>query len=52
MKTIGEDSAMLSNLPETLEVYRAAWSILTKMSIEEIDVQETGLDWLDQQIDT
>ena len=36
---------MLSNLPESLDVYRAAWLILTKRetSIEEIDAQETGL---------
>ena len=36
---------MSSNLPEVLEVYRAAWLILTKteISIEEIDTQETGL---------
>ena len=45
LKTIREDSEMLSNLPEALEVYGAAWLKLTKMeiSIEEIDVQETGL---------
>ena len=36
---------MSSNLPEALEVYRAAWLILTKteISIKEIDAQETGL---------
>ena len=36
---------MLRNLPEALEVYRAAWLILTKteIPIEEIDAQETGL---------
>ena len=36
---------MLSNLPEALEVYRAAWLILTKteISFEEIDAHETGL---------
>ena len=40
-----EDSEMLSNFPEALEVYRAAWLILTKTKIliEEIYVQETGL---------
>ena len=40
-----EDSEMLSNLPEALEVYKAVWLILTKTetSIEEIDAQETGL---------
>ena len=45
VKTIREDSEMSSNLPEALEVYRAAWLILTKteISIEEIDIQETGL---------
>ena len=34
-----EDSEMSSNLPEVLEVYRAAWLILTKteISVEEID---------------
>ena len=39
------DSEMLSNLTEALEVYRAAWLILTKTeySIEETDAQETGL---------
>ena len=36
---------MSSNLPEVLEVCRAAWLILTKteISIAEINVQETGL---------
>ena len=36
---------MSSNLPEALEVYRAAWLILTKteVSTAEIDVQVTGL---------
>ena len=36
---------MLSNLPETLEVYRTAQLKLTKMeiSIEKIDIQEIGL---------
>ena len=36
---------MSSNLPEALEVYRAAWLILTKteISVKEIDAQETGL---------
>ena len=36
---------MSSNLPEALEIYRAAWLTLTKtkISIAEIDVQETGL---------
>ena len=36
---------MLSNLPEALEVYRAAWLILMKkeISIEEYDEQETGV---------
>ena len=36
---------MSRNLPELLEVYRAAWLIITKteISIEETDVQETGL---------
>ena len=45
VKTIREDSQMSSNLPEALEVYRAAWLMLTKteISIEEIDTQETGL---------
>ena len=45
MKTIQEDSEMWSNLPEVLEAYRAAWLIFTKakISIEKIDVQETGL---------
>ena len=45
VKTIREDSQLSSNLPEALEVYRAAWLILTKteISIEEIDTQETGL---------
>ena len=45
MKTMWEGSEMLSNLPEALKVYWAAWFILTKMeiSIEEIDAQETGL---------
>ena len=45
MKTIQEDSEISSNLPGALEVYRAAWLILTKaeISVEEIDVQETGL---------
>ena len=45
MKTIREDSEMLSNLPEALEVYRAVWLILTKaeIPIEEINTQETGL---------
>ena len=45
MKTIQEDSEISSNLPEALEVYRAAWLILTKTetSIEEIDAQETRL---------
>ena len=35
---------MLSNLLAALEVYRAAWVILTKteISVEEMDVQETG----------
>ena len=44
-KTIPEVSEMSSNLPEALEVYRAAWLILieTEISIEEIDVQQTGL---------
>ena len=45
MKTIREDSEILSNLPEPLGVYRAVWLILprTKISTEEIDAQETGL---------
>ena len=45
MKTIREDSEMPSNLPEVLEVYKAAWLILTKteISIEEADAQETEL---------
>ena len=45
MKTIREDSEILRTLQEALEVYRAAWLILTKMeiSIAEIDVQEAGL---------
>ena len=45
MKTTPEDSEMSSNLPEPLEVYRAAWLILTKteFSIKETDAQETGL---------
>ena len=45
MKTMREDSKMLSNLQEALEVYRAEWLILTKteISVEEIDVQEMGL---------
>ena len=36
---------MSSNLPEAIEVYIAAWLILTKteISITEIDLQETGL---------
>ena len=36
---------MSSNLPEALEVYRAAWLILmkTEILIEQIDTQETGL---------
>ena len=36
---------MSSNLPEALEIYRAAWLTLTKreISIAEIDVQGTGL---------
>ena len=36
---------MPANLPEALEVYKAAWLILTKteISIEEIDAQETEL---------
>ena len=36
---------MSSSLPEALEVYRAAWLILTKteISFEEIEAQETGL---------
>ena len=44
-KTIPEVSEMSSNLPEALEVYRATWLILieTEISIEEIDVQQTGL---------
>ena len=34
---------MSSNLPEALEVYRAAWLLLAKKEIliEETDVQET-----------
>ena len=45
MKTIREDPEILSNLPEALGVYRAAWLLLprTKISTEEIHVQETGL---------
>ena len=45
MRTIQEDSEMLSNLQETLEVYKAPWLILTKteISVEETDAQETGL---------
>ena len=37
---------MSSSLPEALEVYRAAWQILTKeeILIEEIHAQETGLE--------
>ena len=44
MKTIQEDSEMLSSLPEALEVYKAAWLILTKTEIliKETDAQETG----------
>ena len=40
-----EDSEILSNLPEALELYRAVWLILTKtkIPIEEINAQETGL---------
>ena len=36
---------MLSNLPEVLEVYRAAWLILpkTELLIKEINAQETRL---------
>ena len=36
---------MSSNLPEAIEVYIAAWLILTKteISIAEIDLQGTGL---------
>ena len=35
----------MSNLPEALEVYRAAWLILakTEILINEIDVHKTGL---------
>ena len=46
MEIIQEDLEMSSNLPEALEVYRAAWLILmkTEISIEEIDTQETGLE--------
>ena len=36
------DSEMLSNLLDTLEVYRATW-LLLQISIKEIDAQETGL---------
>ena len=45
MKATWEDSEMLSNFPEALEVYRAAWLILTKTEIwiKEIDIEETGL---------
>ena len=32
-KKIRENSEILSNLPEALEVYRAAWLILTKKQI-------------------
>ena len=40
-----EDSEMSSNLPEALEVFRAAWLIFTKteISIKEIVAQEIGL---------
>ena len=43
--TIQEDSEMFSNLPEALELYRAAWLVLTNMeiSVAEIDVQEIEL---------
>ena len=36
---------MSSNLPEALEVYRAAWLIFMRMEIlfKEIDVHETAL---------
>ena len=45
VKTPREDSEMLSNLPEALEVYRAVLLTLmrTEISIKEIDAQETGL---------
>ena len=39
---------MSSNLPEALEVYRAAWLLLAKKEIliEETDVQETSLGFI------
>ena len=37
-----DDSEMLSNLLDTLEVHRATW-LLLQISIKEIDAQETGL---------
>ena len=33
MKTIREDSEILINVPEALEVYKTAWLILTKAGI-------------------
>ena len=45
MKTIQEDPEMSSNSPEALEVYRAAWLILTKteISIKKIDALDIEL---------
>ena len=41
---IREDLKMSSNLPDALELYRAAWLILAKT--EEIDAQETRLGFI------
>ena len=45
MKTIREDSEMLINLPEALEVCSVVWFILMKIeiSIDKTDAQEPGL---------